>query len=68
MQVENARRGSYITGGGGAAVDVVGAWRSCPCRPALPPLALPPSPPPVDEGAGGGGTASYEWARVAAAR
>ena len=62
MQVENARRGSYITGGGGAAVDVVGARRSCPCRPALPPLALPPSPPPVDEDASGGGAASCEQA------
>ena len=63
MQVENARRGSYITGGGGAAVDIIGARRSCPCRPTLPPLALPPSPSPVDEGAGGGGVASYERAR-----
>ena len=48
MQVENARRGSYITGGGGAAADVVGARRSCPCRNALPPLALQPSPSPID--------------------
>ena len=62
MQVENARRGSYITGGGGAAVDVVGARRSCPCRPALPPLALSPSPPLVDEGAGGSGASSCERA------
>ena len=62
MQVENARRGSYITGGGGVVVDVVGARCSCPCHPALLPLALPPFPSPIDEGTGGGGAASYERA------